>query len=95
MKFVIDASGLNGLADDIEEFATQEARKIATDMYADLVLNTPVDTGALRNAWELDTNAANPSVSNTMPYANRVMEMGHSKQAPAGTLSSIIDKYTD
>lgn len=92
MKFIIKT---NDLDLDIEKLVDQDVRKLALDLYNDLVANTPVDSGALRNAWEVDTNAANPSVSNPLPYAHKVMEGGHSQQAPSGTLSTIIDKFTD
>lgn len=70
-----------------------EDKKLATDLFSDLVQNTPVDTGALRQAWDLDLSGQ-PTVSNPLPYAETVMNNGHSKQAPAGTLDLIVDKYT-
>ena len=57
-------------------------------------MNTPVDTGDLRQSWDLDLTGQ-PSISNSKAYAMRVMNGGHSKQAPAGTLDTIIDKHTD
>ena len=94
MKFIIKTASLENLANLVEQVAKDEAVKIATDLYPDLVMNTPVDTGALRQAWQLDTSIDNPTIVNDLPYAHRVMETGHSKQAPPGTLTAIIDKHT-
>lgn len=75
----------------IELFADED-KKVTADLAADLIANTPVDSGALRNAWDIDLD--NCTISNNQPYALKVMEHGHSKQAPRGTLTDLIDKYT-
>lgn len=81
--------------DNLDQTIADVKAKLAADLYADLILNTPVDTGALRNAWDLDAESANPVITNAMPYARRLMQDGHSKQAPAGTLDAIVDRHTD
>lgn len=87
IKFTVNFDRLDTMIED-------EATKLALDLYRDLVLETPVDTGALRQAWQVDTSGPEKTVTNPLPYANRLMESGHSKQAPSGTLSNIIDRYT-
>lgn len=78
----------------IDQLLGGEAQKLGLDLYTDLVMNTPVDTGRLRNGWQLDDNGQTIEVSNDVPYANRVMNDGHSQQAPSGTLDNIIDRHT-
>lgn len=90
MKITITA---NFTLQDIQDFYEAEAKKVATDLYTDLVMATAVDTGALRQAWDLDLNG-DPRITNSQPYAHRVMEGGHSKQTPSGTLTTLVDKYT-
>lgn len=76
-----------------ERLVRDVQKKKALDLYRDLIMNTPVDTGALRNAWQIDDTTNLIVISNQLPYAMRVMEDGHSKQAPAGTLTTIINKH--
>lgn len=69
-----------------------------------LRLNSPVDTGAYRDAWQVKmhrqgTNKPPIEVFNPLPYANR-LEHGWSKQAPNGVarqlskeLHSFIRKF--
>ena len=86
---------LTNIGDLFDDFAIdQECRKVALDMKKALEDATPVDTGALKGAWDIDLTG-NPTIFNNLPYANRVMNGGHSKQAPAGTLDRIIDAFGD
>lgn len=80
---------LDGLDDQARDIGVNKM----TNLYTETVSGTPVDEGTLKGAWELDTTGANPTMRNPMPYTNRVMNMGHSKQAPPGFLDSLIDKY--
>lgn len=88
IRFTISGGDLfNELFDD-------EDKKVAADIYTDVVLNVAVDTGALKNDITLDLTGM-PSVSAALPYANRIMNEGHSKQTPTGTLDNIVAKHTD
>ena len=95
-SFTIDLSDLlNGLDLEAELNKTKVSdvrKKMGLDLFADLVLATPVDTGELRNGWQIETTADETVIENRVPYALTLMEHGHSKQAPSGTLSNIIDK---
>lgn len=96
--FNIDLSDLTGnlnIEAELTEAAVADVRKkLALDLFSDLVLSTPVDTGELRNGWQIETTANEVAIENRVPYALTLMEHGHSKQAPSGTLSNIIDKHT-
>jgi len=81
--------------DHLDQMISDEANKLALDLYRDLVLATPVDTGALRQAWQVDTSGPQKTVTNPLPYSHRLVESGWSNQAPSGTLSNIIDRYSD
>lgn len=80
---------------DLEQLVKDHIAKLGTDIYGELVMATAVDTGALRQDWQYDQNAPNPTITNNKPYAMKVMEDGHSDQTPPGTLTTIIDKYSD
>ena len=86
---------VHGMGDLIDQLLDDEAKKAGLDLYTDLVMNTPVDTGHLRNSYHLDDTGNQIIVTNDVPYAMKVMNDGHSKQAPAGTLDTIIQRHTD
>jgi len=84
------------MSDDafISLFLNEDAAdKLGLDIYADLILNTAVDTGTLRNAWEIEQAGGQTVITNPLPYAETVMENGHSSQTAPNTLSNIVDKY--
>lgn len=97
-SFRIDLSDLTanfGIEDDLNEALIDKVQtKLGLDLMADLIQATPVDTGALRNGWQLGGSGRQTTIENMVPYAAKLMEEGHSKQAPSGTLSNIIDKHT-
>lgn len=66
--------------------------KMLLDLHAGLVLRTPVDTGQLRAGWTVDTDAG--KIENNVTYVIEVMENGHSRQTPPGTITSEIDRVT-
>ena len=67
--------------------------KVGLDMLGDLIINTPVDLGPLRAAWQGQMVGNQFHITNDKPYCEANMEHGHSKQAAVGTLSAIIAKY--
>jgi hypothetical protein len=60
----------------LEEIATKEMQKIATDLYAGLIRVSPVDTGRLRNGWQLELGDKECVVENNVEYTGWVMEDG-------------------
>jgi hypothetical protein len=94
IDFTDITSHLQDDADLNDEAAIDEAKKIALDLYSDLVTNTPVKTGRLRQGWTLDIHGPTMRVENQVPYAGVVMNDGHSGQAASGTLDTIIDRHT-
>ena len=97
MTIRIDLSALTrGI--DIERIAIDRlikdtADKIAIDLHAGLVLNTPVDSGRARAGWTVDTASQNPVIENNVAYIG-VLNSGSSKQSPAGFVEAEIDKAT-
>jgi hypothetical protein len=79
-----------GLTDqEIEDVAN----KMALDIFGDLVLETPVDTGEARNGWTLDDSADVIVVENRVEHIG-ALNNGHSGQAPAGFVEAIIDRHS-
>lgn len=73
---------------------------IVTDLFAELIQVTPVDTGNLKGAWTLNKTPSGYIISNSAEYADIVLD-GYkiingksygSKQLPQG-ISPIIAKY--
>ena len=64
-------------------------------LFASVVKLTPVDTGRLRNNWQITPNIAigrKVIISNNLPYA-QVIEDGHSKQAPNGMVKVTVTMF--
>ncbi|WP_374321902.1 HK97 gp10 family phage protein [Brevundimonas sp.] len=95
--FKIDLSDLlNGLGEDAEltEAAVADVRKkLALDLLGGLQMATPVDTGEARNSWQIETTTDQSVVHTSSPYMNK-LNLGHSKQAPAGFIENVIDAVT-
>ena len=102
---------------EFEGSTEQAVRKIAVDLYRDVVSGTPRDTGRAKLGWALDV-----AVSNYIPPANQKsypapttpsppptlalylfnnieyiipLEMGSSRQAPAGMVRPALIKHHD
>jgi hypothetical protein len=97
MKIRIDTSDLErkipGIIANAEQVARDVRDKIAADIYADLLRETPVDTGQARQGWQMDLIGDQQHVQNAVPYINRLND-GHSKQAPSGFIDAIVDRHT-
>lgn len=99
VTITIDMGDFSTLADELIQSLMQDAEETITDIYVDLTApppeGTPVDTGAARNGWQLDTSDPKaPEVYNTLPYIGRLND-GHSKQTPAGFVERAVSKNTD
>ena len=89
-------------SDDIAKFnkKTEEKslkifRAIGFDMFGRIVKRTPVDTGRLRNNWQITPKVRLGEklyITNNLPYAKRI-EDGYSQQAPAGMVKVTIAEF--
>jgi hypothetical protein len=87
--------------DEIDDYVSGQIKalvKVAV-LYADqrLKQESPVDTGRFRSNWQTQTEEFSGSVSNNLPYAER-LAMGWSRQAPAGWIDSVakdVQTYVD
>jgi hypothetical protein len=60
-----------------------------------LIDTTPVDTGECQAAWQIDYVDENTvEIWNDTEYLS-YLEDGHSKQAPAGWIESILNSFSD
>lgn len=70
-------------------------RAVGLDMFGRIVKRTPVDTGRLRNNWQI-TPRVNLGqrlfITNNLPYAKPI-EDGHSKQAPQGMVKVTVSEF--
>jgi hypothetical protein len=74
-------------AQKVEAAPEKIVSTVAEDLIGRIVDRTPVESGALRNAWTLtyesDTHAV---IENKLPYAQSI-EHGHSRAAPQGMVA--------
>lgn len=62
------------------------------DMVGDLQAESPVDTGAFRNEWDVEEVGGKFIVENRSPYGKKLAE-GHSNQAPDGWVDNVVARY--
>jgi len=87
--------------DQIDEYVAEKLKLLvrAATLEADrrLKLGSPVDTGRFRSNWQTEIQDYSGSVSNNLPYAERLAN-GWSKQAPAGWVDGVakdVQTYVD
>lgn len=76
----------------VEQKVVDVAAKVTLDVHANVVAGSPVDTGAFRGAWTVETPTKpfeNGKVENTTPYGPALVE-GHSGQAPKGWIDNAV-----
>ncbi|MGK2911230.1 MAG: hypothetical protein ACSLE1_15725 [Sphingobium sp.] len=98
MKITIDVSDvmrkIPQIIADAQADVEALTQKVALDIYADLLMTTPVDTGAARQGWQLDNGPGGAmEISNSVPYIGKLND-GHSKQAPTGFIEAAVDRHT-
>jgi hypothetical protein len=71
-----------------EDNVSKLVRAIALEAETQLKQQSPVDTGRFRSSWQKDIQSLEASVSNNLPYAERLAN-GWSKQAPEGWVQTI------
>ena len=96
----IDMSGLLKAIPEFKKAAEQQVlettQKITLDVHANVVRGSPVDTGAFRGAWTVETPQKpfdSGKIENTTPYGPALVH-GHSNQAPQGWLDNAIEAAT-
>jgi len=85
--------GFDQLMKDNAHLIRKDFRKTTFQVFSGIVQRTPVDTGVARQAWKLEEGSADvdglptvTKITNDTPYID-YLEMGSSKQAPAGMVS--------
>lgn len=76
-----------------EQKVLEATQKITLDVGRKLIEGSPVDTGAFRGAWQIETPTAagQPGrVSNPTPYGP-ALARGHSDQAPNGWIDNAVE----
>jgi hypothetical protein len=71
-----------------EDNVSKLVRAIALEAETQLKQQSPVDTGRFRSSWQKNIEPLEASVSNNLPYAERLAN-GWSKQAPEGWVQTI------
>jgi hypothetical protein len=96
---IVKIDGSKGLAHwpALAKMAEREFRDFvnakALDIYADLIDETPVDTGRARQGWQLDDAGDAIKITNNVEYIG-ALNNGHSKQAPQHFVEAIVDRHT-
>jgi HK97 gp10 family phage protein len=94
MKVTI--SGLDRLADSMSRTLEDLVQRVSVETEIAARQNTPVRSGRARNNWRRQTGKEQFTVTNTVPYIER-LEAGASKQAPRGiigpTLTQVKGKF--
>jgi hypothetical protein len=87
--------------DEIGDYASSQLKKLVRLAILDadrrLKLASPVDTGRFRSNWQITQQEFSGSVSNNLPYAERLAN-GWSQQAPAGWIDATakdVQTYVD
>lgn len=91
----------------MEKDLSNAIKGISNQVLNSLVKKTPVDSGHMKNSWNLTENKINTSVggsvrekisgkkdvyiTNSVPYALAI-EHGHSKQAPKGIVKLTVNE---
>lgn len=94
----IDFSDLTdgSIQDLVDETVLDVTSKVTLDAHTNLVAGSPVDTGAFRGAWTVETpNKAyeDGAIENDKEYAAALAD-GRSKQAPKGWVDNAIEAAT-
>lgn len=91
---------MNSFSLDISKFvhkapdrAEQIVKRVCFDIYENVKVRTPVDTGRARAGWMLDSGKTITRIYNNVEYIVP-LEYGHSKkQAPAGMVRITLRQY--
>jgi hypothetical protein len=77
----------------VEQAQLDVTQKLTLDVYRNVVVASPVDTGEFRGDWKVETPQTpgqDGEVYNTKPYGPQLAN-GRSKQAPPGWIDNAIE----
>ena len=87
---------------DIGRFANKAERNslvvfsaVSLDIFGRIIKRTPVDTGRLRNNWQITPNiilGKSVFITNNLPYAQVIVD-GSSEQAPRGMVKVTVAEF--
>ncbi len=96
MKFKASLQGVDAAFRELlgkqQALSKEQARKQVAAMEADLVAETPVDTGYARSRWKTAEVGEVFVTTNDAPYIEH-LNAGSSKQAPAHFVEQVALKY--
>ena len=73
--------------------AEQAFSALVMDMFRNIQIRTPVDTGRARGNWHVEFDGEqSATIYNNLPYMER-LENGWSKQAPAGMVRVTLTEF--
>jgi hypothetical protein len=76
-----------------EQNAEQAFRALVLDIFRNIQIRTPVDTGRARGNWQVEFNGTQEAtIYNNLPYIER-LENGWSQQAPAGFVRVTLSEF--
>lgn len=78
------------VGDELAKLTNKVLRATALDTQARMKRMTPVDTGTLRAAVQVEINGDTARIFNNLPYAQRIYLEGHSKQLPVGEFQAMV-----
>jgi hypothetical protein len=68
-------------------------RALVLDIFRNIQIRTPVDTGRARGNWQVEFNGTQEAtIYNNLPYIER-LENGWSQQAPAGFVRVTLSEF--
>lgn len=76
-----------------EQSAEQAFRALVLDIFRNIQIRTPVDTGRARGNWQVEFNGSQEAtIYNNLPYIER-LENGWSQQAPTGMVRITLSEF--
>lgn len=85
----ISLIGQDSLSRELKNTLSKVVKDLADEVLVDARQNTPYKTGNARKNWNKQVGKENFSVSNKVPYIER-LEAGASKQAPKGIIGPTL-----
>jgi uracil phosphoribosyltransferase len=96
----IQVNGIEGTKRSLDADLRSEVKRLADELYKEIVKTTPVHTGRARSGWRKQVQNKNFTIENAVPYIGvldqgrsfRDGQMRGSKQAPKGIIGPSLDK---
>ena len=78
------------MGDELARFTNKVLRATALDTQARMKRITPVDEGTLRANVLMEIDGDKATISNRLPYAQRIYLEGHSQQLKVGEFQAFV-----